>query len=65
MILEHRQIIYTIIIGFFITLILGPLIIPFLKRLKVGQTVREEAALKVICKKQEPLPSVVLLLLHP
>jgi phospho-N-acetylmuramoyl-pentapeptide-transferase len=40
--LEHRQIIYTIIIGFFVTLILGPLIIPFLKRLKVGQTVREE-----------------------
>ncbi len=42
MILEHKQIIYTIIIGFFVTLILGPLIIPFLKRLKVGQTVREE-----------------------
>lgn len=42
MILEHKQMIYTIIIGFFITLILGPLIIPFLKRLKVGQTVREE-----------------------
>ncbi len=42
MIIEHTQIIYTIIIGFFITLILGPLIIPFLKKLKVGQTVREE-----------------------
>ncbi|WP_212378409.1 phospho-N-acetylmuramoyl-pentapeptide-transferase [Alkaliphilus sp. B6464] len=42
MMLEHRQIIYTIIIGFFVTLILGPLIIPFLKKLKVGQTVREE-----------------------
>lgn len=42
MTLESRQIIYTIIIGFFITLILGPLIIPFLKRLKVGQTVRED-----------------------
>lgn len=42
MTLEHRQIIYTVIIGFFITLLLGPLIIPFLKRLKVGQTVREE-----------------------
>lgn len=42
MTLESRQIIYTTIIGFFITLILGPLIIPFLKKLKVGQTVREE-----------------------
>lgn len=40
--LQQNQLIYTIIIGFFITLILGPLIIPFLKRLKVGQTVREE-----------------------
>ncbi len=42
MTLEGRQIIYTIIIGFFITLILGPLIIPFLRKLKVGQTVRED-----------------------
>ncbi len=42
MTLEGRQIIYTIVIGFFITLILGPLIIPFLRKLKVGQTVRED-----------------------
>lgn len=42
MIIEHTQIIYTIIIGFFITLIIGPLTIPFLRKLKVGQTVREE-----------------------
>ncbi|HZJ76417.1 MAG TPA: phospho-N-acetylmuramoyl-pentapeptide-transferase [Oscillospiraceae bacterium] len=42
MTLEGRQIIYTIIIGFFITLILGPLIIPFLRKLKVGQTIRED-----------------------
>ncbi len=42
MTLESRQIIYTIIIGFFVTLVLGPLIIPFLKKLNVGQTVRED-----------------------
>lgn len=40
--IHQRQIIYTIIIGFIITLILGPLIIPFLKRLKAGQTIRDE-----------------------
>ena len=40
--IHQKQIIYTIIIGFVITLILGPLIIPFLKRLKAGQTIREE-----------------------
>jgi len=40
--LHQKQIIYTIVIGFIITLILGPLIIPFLKRLKAGQTIREE-----------------------
>lgn len=39
---QQKQLIYTIVIGFFITLILGPLIIPFLKKLKVGQTIREE-----------------------
>ena len=39
---QQKQLIYTIIVGFFITLILGPLIIPFLKKLKVGQTIREE-----------------------
>lgn len=42
MIIEHTQIIHTIIIGFIITLIIGPLTIPFLRKLKVGQTVREE-----------------------
>ncbi|SCX88791.1 phospho-N-acetylmuramoyl-pentapeptide-transferase [Alkaliphilus peptidifermentans] len=40
--IQHKQVIYTIIIGFIITLILGPLIIPYLKKLKVGQMIREE-----------------------
>lgn len=40
--IQHKQLIYTIIIAFAITLILGPLIIPYLKRLKVGQMIREE-----------------------
>lgn len=40
--IQHKQLIYTIIIAFAVTLILGPLIIPYLKRLKVGQMIREE-----------------------
>ena len=40
--IQHKQLIYTIIIAFAISLILGPLIIPYLKRLKVGQMIREE-----------------------
>ena len=40
--IEYIDIIRTIGISFFITLILGPIIIPLLKRLKIGQSVREE-----------------------
>jgi len=37
-----QQLIYAVITSFFICLISGPVIIPVLKRLKFGQTVREE-----------------------
>ena len=40
--IEYIDIIRTIGISFLITLILGPIIIPLLKRLKIGQSVREE-----------------------
>lgn len=40
--IEYKDIVRTIVISFFITLILGPIIIPMLKRLKVGQSIREE-----------------------
>ncbi|SES64604.1 Phospho-N-acetylmuramoyl-pentapeptide-transferase [Natronincola peptidivorans] len=52
--LQQNQLIYTIIIGFFITLLLGPLIIPFLRRLKVGQTVREEGPQSHLSKTGTP-----------
>lgn len=52
--LQQKQLIYTIIIGFFITLILGPLIIPFLKKLKVGQTIREEGPQSHMAKSGTP-----------
>ncbi|AFS78309.1 phospho-N-acetylmuramoyl-pentapeptide-transferase MraY [Gottschalkia acidurici 9a] len=40
--LEYKDIIRVIVVAFLITLILGPILIPLLKRLKVGQSIREE-----------------------
>lgn len=39
---NYRDIIRVIVISFAITLLLGPILIPMLKRLKVGQSIREE-----------------------
>lgn len=52
--IQHKQLIFTVIIGFIITLILGPLIIPFLKRLKVGQTVRDDGPQSHLSKSGTP-----------
>ncbi|MCC5912552.1 MAG: phospho-N-acetylmuramoyl-pentapeptide-transferase [Clostridiaceae bacterium] len=52
--IEQSQLIYTIIIGFFITILLGPLIIPFLRRLKVGQTIRAEGPQSHLTKSGTP-----------
>ena len=40
--IEYIDIIRTLTISFLITLILGPIIIPLLRRLKIGQSIREE-----------------------
>ncbi len=40
--MDYRDIIRFIAVSFLITLILGPLLIPLLKKLKVGQSIREE-----------------------
>ncbi|QEK11950.1 phospho-N-acetylmuramoyl-pentapeptide-transferase [Crassaminicella thermophila] len=40
--IQYKQLITTIVISFFITLILGPIVIPILQRLKVGQSIRDE-----------------------
>lgn len=40
--LDYKDIIRVIIISFVITLLLGPILIPILKKLKVGQSIREE-----------------------
>ena len=38
----EQVIFFTILIGFLITVLLSPIFIPFLKRLKFGQSIREE-----------------------
>lgn len=40
--IQFKQLMTTITISFFITLILGPIVIPVLRRLKVGQSIRDE-----------------------
>lgn len=40
--IEYMDIVRTIFISFVITVLLGPIIIPMLKRLKIGQSIREE-----------------------
>jgi phospho-N-acetylmuramoyl-pentapeptide-transferase len=40
--IDYKDIIRVIIIAFVISLILGPLVIPMLRKLKVGQSIREE-----------------------
>lgn len=40
--IEYIDIVRTIVISFLITLLLGPIIIPMLRKLKVGQSIREE-----------------------
>ena len=38
----EQVIFYTILIAFLITVLLSPIVIPFLRRLKFGQSIREE-----------------------
>ncbi|WP_409305330.1 phospho-N-acetylmuramoyl-pentapeptide-transferase [Peribacillus sp. SCS-155] len=40
--MEQQMILYTILMGFLITVLLSPIFIPFLRRLKFGQSIREE-----------------------
>lgn len=40
--MDYKDVIRYIAVAFLITLILGPILIPLLKRLKVGQSIREE-----------------------
>lgn len=52
--IDYIDIIRTVGIAFFITLILGPIIIPLLKRLNIGQSIREEGPKSHLSKSGTP-----------
>lgn len=52
--MANGEIIAPILISFVLSVALGPLLIPFLKRIKAGQTVREDGP-PTHLKKREPL----------
>jgi len=49
-----QQIILAVLLGFLITLVLGPLVIPMLKRLKFGQTERDDGPQSHLVKSGTP-----------
>ena len=51
----NQTVILPVIVSFVISALLGPVVIPFLRRLKVGQTVRDEGP-QAHLKKTERLP---------
>lgn len=52
--IDYIDLIRTIGISFFITLILGPIIIPMLKKFKIGQSIREEGPKSHLSKSGTP-----------
>lgn len=56
-------ILMSVIISFAVSVILGPLVIPFLKRLKVGQTVRDEGPKEHLKKNGTPTMGGILILI--
>lgn len=52
--IDYIDLIRTIAISFFITLILGPIIIPMLKKFKIGQSIREEGPKSHLSKSGTP-----------
>lgn len=53
----------SVIISFAVSVILGPVVIPFLKRLKVGQTVRDEGPKEHLKKNGTPTMGGILILI--
>lgn len=60
---ESKQIIRVIAVSFLITLFLGPVIIPLLRRLKVGQSIREEGPKSHFSKSGTPTMGGILIVL--
>ena len=59
----NSTIILSVMISFVISVALGPLVIPFLRRLKVGQTVREEGPESHLKKNGTPTMGGILILI--
>ncbi len=60
--IDYIDIIRVILISFIITLILGPIIIPMLKRLKIGQNVRNDGPKSHLAKSGTPTMGGVIML---
>ncbi len=61
--IQMKEIIYTIIISFVITLIAGPIFIPILKKLKFGQTVRDEGPRTHLAKNGTPTMGGIIMMI--
>jgi len=59
----NNTIVMSVIISFAICVILGPFVIPFLRRLKVGQTVREEGPQSHLKKSGTPTMGGIIILI--
>jgi len=58
----NNTVVLPVIIAFFISAVLGPFVIPFLRKLKVGQTVRDEGPQSHIKKNGTPTMGGILIL---
>lgn len=61
--IEYIDIIRTLVIAFLITLLLGPIVIPMLKKLKIGQSIREEGPKSHLSKSGTPTMGGLIILL--
>lgn len=61
--IQIKEIVYTIIISFAITLILGPIFIPMLRKLKFGQTVRDEGPKSHLSKNGTPTMGGIIMMI--
>ena len=60
---DYIDMIRTILISFIITLILGPIIIPMLNRLKIGQNVRDDGPKSHLVKSGTPTMGGIIMLI--
>lgn len=61
--IQYTDALMTIVISFFISLVLGPILIPILKRLRIGQSIREEGPKSHIKKTGTPTMGGIIFLI--